>query len=96
MRISQKEFAEACRVISEYYSQWELQQIRSVYNERNKPEEKPSNVVIKSMRLHNILKKHFDGVDINSITKDKFMRCQNAGMKTWKNLCELTGKDPYL
>ena len=43
------------------------------------------------MRLWNILYFYFKDKKVCDITKEEFLSVRNAGMKSWVELCELTG-----
>jgi hypothetical protein len=44
-------------------------------------------------RLWNILYHYFKDKRICDITKEEFLSVRNAGMKSWTELCELTGNN---
>jgi hypothetical protein len=46
-----------------------------------------------SVRLRNIIMWGFDDVKICDITKSDFLKQRNSGIKTWKELCDITGNN---
>lgn len=97
---TEREYLEAIKIITEYTEQ--VKEETKKVLKKTGITKTPNQLYLEwdmhfptmEVRLWNILKAYFKDTKIIDITKKEFLSVPNAGLKSWNQLCDITGNNP--